>query len=68
MRGEPDIVRELVLPRLAGTAACVVRLSRIIVGETRDEILPEAKEAYEVVRNTATLQPPPTFEEFLARG
>ena len=26
----------------------------------------EAQEAYEIVRNTATLQPPPTFEEFLA--
>ena len=29
-------------------------------------MLPEAEEAYEIVRNTATLQPPPTFEEFLA--
>jgi alkanesulfonate monooxygenase SsuD/methylene tetrahydromethanopterin reductase-like flavin-dependent oxidoreductase (luciferase family) len=68
MRGEPDIVRELrAAPDWPARPMTVVRLSRIIVGETRDEILSEAKEAYEVVRNTATLQPPPTFEEFLAR-
>jgi alkanesulfonate monooxygenase SsuD/methylene tetrahydromethanopterin reductase-like flavin-dependent oxidoreductase (luciferase family) len=68
LRGEPDIVRELrAAPDWPARPMTVVRLSRIIVGETRDEILSEAKEAYEVVRNTATLQPPPTFEEFLAR-
>jgi alkanesulfonate monooxygenase SsuD/methylene tetrahydromethanopterin reductase-like flavin-dependent oxidoreductase (luciferase family) len=44
----------------------VVRLTRLIVGETFDAVRPEAEEAYEIVRNTATLQPPPTFDEFLA--
>jgi alkanesulfonate monooxygenase SsuD/methylene tetrahydromethanopterin reductase-like flavin-dependent oxidoreductase (luciferase family) len=31
-----------------------------------DAVLPEAEQAYEIVRNTATLQPPPSFEDFLA--
>ena len=29
--------------------------------------MPEAEQAYEIVRNTATLTAPETFEEFLAR-
>src|SRR5262249_17419323 len=44
----------------------VVRLTRLLVDETADAVMPEAEEAYEIVRSTATLQPPPSFEEFLA--
>jgi len=67
MRGQPDIVRELrAQPSWPERPMAVVRLTRLLVAETFDAVLPEAEEAYEIVRNTATLQPPPTFEEFLA--
>lgn len=67
MRGQPDIVRELrSQPSWPDRPMAVVRLTRLLVAETFDEVRPEAEEAYEIVRNTATLQPPPTFEEFLA--
>jgi alkanesulfonate monooxygenase SsuD/methylene tetrahydromethanopterin reductase-like flavin-dependent oxidoreductase (luciferase family) len=67
MRGQPDIVRELrVDPSWPERPMTVVRLTRMLVGETTDAVMPEARAAYEIVRNTATLQPPPTFEEFLA--
>src|SRR5262249_9670065 len=61
------IVRELrAQPSWPERPMAVVRLTRLLVAETFDAVLPEAEEAYEIVRNTATLQPPPTFEEFLA--
>jgi FMNH2-dependent dimethyl sulfone monooxygenase len=67
MRGQPDIVRELRAdPSWPTRPFTVVRLTRLLVAETADAVLPEAEEAYEIVRNTATLQPPPSFEEFLA--
>jgi dimethylsulfone monooxygenase len=67
MRGQPDIVRELRADASWPTGPfTVVRLSRLLVGETTDAVLPEAEAAYEIVRNTATLQPPPSFEDFLA--
>jgi len=67
LRGQPDIVRELrAQPSWPERPMAVVRLTRLLVAETFDAVLPEAEEAYEIVRNTATLQPPPTFEEFLA--
>jgi alkanesulfonate monooxygenase SsuD/methylene tetrahydromethanopterin reductase-like flavin-dependent oxidoreductase (luciferase family) len=67
MRGQPDIVRELRAdPSWPDRPMSVVRLTRLLVAETLEAVLPEAEEAYEIVRNTATLQPPPTFEEFLA--
>ena len=67
MRGQPDIVRELRAdPSWPARPMSVVRLTRLIVGETEADFLPQAEEAYEIVKNTATLQPPPTFEEFLA--
>lgn len=67
MRGQPDIVRELRAgPLWPDRPISVVRLTRLLVADTFDAVLPEAEEAYEIVRNTATLQPPPTFEEFLA--
>ena len=67
MRGQPDIVRELRAdPSWPARPFSVVRLTRLLVAETFDAVLPEAEEAYEIVRNTATLQPPPTFEEFLS--
>jgi dimethylsulfone monooxygenase len=67
IRGQPDIVRELRADTSWPTRPfSVVRLTRLLVGETSAVFLPEAEAAYEIVRNTATLQPPPTFEEFLA--
>ena len=51
---------------MAGQAISVVRLTRLLVGETLDADVFPRREAYEIVRNTATLQPPPTFEEFLS--
>jgi alkanesulfonate monooxygenase SsuD/methylene tetrahydromethanopterin reductase-like flavin-dependent oxidoreductase (luciferase family) len=67
MRGQPDIIRELRSdPRWPTRPFPVVRLTRLLVGETMDAVLPEAEQAYEIVRNTATLQPPPSFEDFLA--
>jgi alkanesulfonate monooxygenase SsuD/methylene tetrahydromethanopterin reductase-like flavin-dependent oxidoreductase (luciferase family) len=65
MRGQPDIVRELRADRgWPDRPFTVVRLTRLIVGEDEDVVRAEAEEAYELVRNTATLQPAPTFEEF----
>jgi alkanesulfonate monooxygenase SsuD/methylene tetrahydromethanopterin reductase-like flavin-dependent oxidoreductase (luciferase family) len=67
MRGQPDIVQELrAEPSWPDRPFTVVRLTRLLVGETADAVLPEAEAAYEIVRNTATLQPPPSFEDFLA--
>ena len=66
MRGQPEIVGELREATDWPASMTVVRLSRIIVGETRDSIMAEAEEAYEIVSGTATLQPPPSFEDFLA--
>jgi FMNH2-dependent dimethyl sulfone monooxygenase len=68
MRGQPDIVRELRAdPSWPARPMSVVRLTRLIVGETEADFLPEAEEAYELVSNTETLQPPPSFDEFVAR-
>ena len=67
MRGQPDIVRELrAAPSWPDRPMSVARLTRLLVGESADVFMPEAEAAYEIVRNTATLQPPPTFDEFLA--
>jgi alkanesulfonate monooxygenase SsuD/methylene tetrahydromethanopterin reductase-like flavin-dependent oxidoreductase (luciferase family) len=67
MRGQPDIVRELrAEPSWPERPFSVVRLTRLLVGETFDDVRPEAEQAYEIVSNTETLQPPPSFEEFLA--
>jgi FMNH2-dependent dimethyl sulfone monooxygenase len=68
MRGQPDVVRELrAAPSWPERPFTVVRLTRLIVAETSEAARPDAEQAYEIVRSTATLQPPPTFEEFLAR-
>lgn|GEM_PF-1178449 len=67
MRGQPDIVRELRSdPSWPSRPFSVIRLTRLLVAESAAGYMPEAEAAYEIVRNTATLQPPPTFEEFLA--
>jgi alkanesulfonate monooxygenase SsuD/methylene tetrahydromethanopterin reductase-like flavin-dependent oxidoreductase (luciferase family) len=67
MRGQPDIVRELRAgPDWPDRPLAVVRLTRLIVGEDEAVVRAEAEAAYEIVRNTATLQPPPSFEEFQA--
>jgi alkanesulfonate monooxygenase SsuD/methylene tetrahydromethanopterin reductase-like flavin-dependent oxidoreductase (luciferase family) len=68
MRGQPDIVRELrASPGWPDRPFAVVRLTRLIVGEDEGLVGAEAEAAYEIVRNTATLQPPPSFEEFRER-
>jgi alkanesulfonate monooxygenase SsuD/methylene tetrahydromethanopterin reductase-like flavin-dependent oxidoreductase (luciferase family) len=65
MRGQPDIVRELRAgPGWPKRPFSVVRLTRLIVDEDEAVVRAEAEEAYELVRNTATLQPPPSFDEF----
>ncbi len=68
MRAQPDIVRELRAgPDWPHRPFTVVRLTRLIVGEDEAVVRAEAEAAYEIVRNTATLQPPPSFEEFQAK-
>jgi alkanesulfonate monooxygenase SsuD/methylene tetrahydromethanopterin reductase-like flavin-dependent oxidoreductase (luciferase family) len=67
MRGRPEIVRELrARPDWPARPFSVVRLTRLIVAEDEDIVRAEAEEAYELVRSTATLQPPPSFDEFRA--
>ncbi len=66
MRGQPDVVRELRAAPDWPESMTVVRLTRVIVGETRESIMPEAEQAYDIVSNTATLQPPPSFDDFLS--
>jgi alkanesulfonate monooxygenase SsuD/methylene tetrahydromethanopterin reductase-like flavin-dependent oxidoreductase (luciferase family) len=67
-RGQPDLVRELLAtPDWPSRPMTVVRLTTIIVAETREAALPEAERAYEKVRSTATLTAPTTFEDFLER-
>jgi alkanesulfonate monooxygenase SsuD/methylene tetrahydromethanopterin reductase-like flavin-dependent oxidoreductase (luciferase family) len=67
MRGQPDIVRDL----RAGSdwptrPFSIVRLTRLIVADDEGVARAEAEEAYQLVHNTATLQPPPSFDEFQA--
>jgi len=65
MRGQPDIVRELrARPDWPARPFSIVRLTRLIVSDDESVVRAEAEEAYELVRNTATLQPPPSFDEF----
>ena len=65
MRGQPDIVRELrAKPDWPARPFSVVRLTRLIVSDDERVVRAEAEEAYELVRSTATLQPPPNFDEF----
>jgi alkanesulfonate monooxygenase SsuD/methylene tetrahydromethanopterin reductase-like flavin-dependent oxidoreductase (luciferase family) len=67
-RGEPAIVRELrASPDWPARPMTVVRITWLIVGESREVVLPEAEQAYEKVLATATLKAPESFEEFLAR-
>ena len=65
MRGQPDVVRELrARTDWPSRPFSVVRLTRLIVAEDENVVRAEAEEAYELVRNTATLHPPPSFDEF----
>jgi alkanesulfonate monooxygenase SsuD/methylene tetrahydromethanopterin reductase-like flavin-dependent oxidoreductase (luciferase family) len=67
-RGQPDIVRQLrASPDWPSRPMTVVRITWMLVAESMDAVLPDAEQAYETVRNTATLQAPESFEEFLAR-
>ncbi len=67
-RREPESVREVrASPDWPERPMSVVRITRMLVGETRDAVMPEAEQAYEIVRNTATLHAPATFEEFISR-
>ena len=67
-RGEPAIVEKLrAAPDWPTRPMTIVRITWMLVAETREAVLPEAEQAYEQVRNTATLQAPESFDEFLAR-
>ncbi len=67
-RGEPAIVEELRSePDWPTRPMTIVRITWMLVAESREAVLPEAELAYEKVRNTATLQAPASFDEFLAR-
>ena len=67
-RGEPAIVEELrSAPDWPSRPMTIVRITWMLVAESREAVLPEAEQAYEKVRNTATLQAPASFDEFLAR-
>ena len=67
-RGEPAIVEELrSAPDWPTRPMTIVRITWMLVAESREAVLPEAEQAYEKVRNTATLQAPASFDEFLAR-
>ena len=67
-RGEPAIVEELrAAPDWPTRPMTIVRITWMLVAESRQAVLPEAEQAYEKVRNTATLQAPESFDEFLAR-
>lgn len=68
LRGQPEIVRELrASPDWPARPMTVVRITWMLVAETRDAVLPDAERAYETVQRTATLEAPPSFDEFLAR-
>jgi alkanesulfonate monooxygenase SsuD/methylene tetrahydromethanopterin reductase-like flavin-dependent oxidoreductase (luciferase family) len=68
LRGQPEIVRELrASPDWPSRPMTVVRITWLLVAESRETVLPEAEHAYETVKSTATLQAPASFEEFLAR-
>jgi len=65
-RGQPDQIREVrASPSWPERPFSVVRLTRLIVSERESEVRAEAEAAYEIVRTTATLEPPPTFDEFV---
>ena len=67
-RREPDSVREaLSAPDWPSRPMSVVRVTRMLVGETWEAVKPEAEQAYEIVQNTATIDAPATFEEFVSR-
>jgi len=67
-RGEPAIVEELrSAPDWPTRPMTIVRITWMLVAESWEAVLPEAEQAYEKVRTTATLQAPASFDEFLAR-
>jgi len=67
-RGEPAIVEELRSePDWPTRPMTIVRITWMLVAESREAVRPEAEQAYEKVRNTATLQAPASFDEFLER-
>jgi alkanesulfonate monooxygenase SsuD/methylene tetrahydromethanopterin reductase-like flavin-dependent oxidoreductase (luciferase family) len=67
-RGEPAIVEELrAAPDWPSRPMTIVRITWMLVAESREAVLPEAEQAYEQVRATATLQAPASLDEFLAR-
>jgi alkanesulfonate monooxygenase SsuD/methylene tetrahydromethanopterin reductase-like flavin-dependent oxidoreductase (luciferase family) len=68
LRGQPDIVRELrASPDWPTRPMTVVRITWMLVAESSEGVMRDAEQAYETVQKTATLQAPPSFEEFLAR-
>ena len=68
LRGQPEIVKQLrASVDWPSRPMTVVRITWLLVAESRNEVMPDAEQAYETVRRTATLQAPPSFEEFLGR-
>ena len=68
LRGQPDIVRQVrCSPGWPARPMTVVRITWMLVAERGAAVMADAEQAYEIVRNTATLKAPPSFEEFLAR-
>jgi alkanesulfonate monooxygenase SsuD/methylene tetrahydromethanopterin reductase-like flavin-dependent oxidoreductase (luciferase family) len=67
-RGELDTLRELRAdPAWPSRPFTVARVTRIIVGDSFDAVRHEVEAAYEVYKKTATLEAPPTFEDFASR-
>jgi alkanesulfonate monooxygenase SsuD/methylene tetrahydromethanopterin reductase-like flavin-dependent oxidoreductase (luciferase family) len=65
-RGQPDAVDEIrAAPDWPARPMVIARLTHLIVGETRDAVLPEAERAYTQLLGTPYA--PDTFDEFLAR-
>jgi alkanesulfonate monooxygenase SsuD/methylene tetrahydromethanopterin reductase-like flavin-dependent oxidoreductase (luciferase family) len=66
-RGQLDVVRELrAAPDWPSRPMTVARLSHVLVADTRDAVIPDAKRAHATIAGTY-LDPPGGFEEFLAR-
>ena len=68
LRGQPEIVQEFrASPDWPSRPMTVVRITWMLVAESREAALPDAERAYETVLGTATLKAPASFDEFLER-
>jgi len=67
-RREPTSIREVrSAPDWPDRPMSIVRVTRMLVGESWEDIEQDARQAYEIVQNTATIDAPETFEDFVAR-